>query len=403
MATRINRLSARKVNSIGPGSHADGGGLYLRVRNTGTKAWVFRYTRAGKATEVGLGPTHTRSLADARNLAEGMRKAVSEGKDPKTLVQPDNSDEDSQATFKSCALALIEAKRPGWRNPKHVQQWQNTLRDYVFPSIGSKHPSEVTLADVKAILNPIWATKTETATRVRQRIEAVLDWAYVHDLRTGENPARWRGILDKVLPQPNKLRTVQHFAAAPYIDVPDIFAQLRENKYTSSYCLRFLILTATRSSEARGAKWDEIDLKERTWTIPAERMKAHRPHRVPLSDEAMLIISEIPRIDRQVLIFPSPRGGQLTDVSLNKALNNVQTDITVHGFRSSFRDWAAEQTNFPAAVCELALAHVNKDKVEAAYQRSDLFERRRKLMDTWGKYLYEMRTGADIIQLTHSA
>jgi integrase len=386
MATKINRLTARRVDALGPGFHADGGGLYLRVRNTGSRSWVFRYSRASKVREIGLGATHTRTLADARKRAEAMRKAIADGQDPAALIRAKKEGGEAPITFDCCALALIESKRAGWRNAKHAQQWLNTLRAYAFPLIGKKSPADVTLADVKAILLPLWSTKTETASRLRQRIEAVLDWAYVHGLRTGENPARWRGMLDKVLPTPNKVRTVQHFAAIPYEDVPATMAALRHKPHFSAYCLRFVVLTAARSNEARGARWSEIDLDARVWNIPAERMKANRPHRVPLSGEVVHLLKILPRVDGQDLIFPGARGGWLSDVALNKTLRAVHPGVTVHGIRSSFRDWAAEQTSFPAAVCELALAHVNKDKVEAAYQRSDLFERRRELMQTWGRF-----------------
>ncbi len=396
MATKIKRLSSRKVESVGPGFHADGGSLYLRVRDTGSRAWVFRYSRSGKVREIGMGATHTRNLTDARKLAEAMRRAISDGEDPAVVVKADAGESDGSATFETCALELIDSKQSGWRNAKHTQQWHNTLRDYAFPLIGKKNPAEVTLADVKAILLPLWATKTETATRVRQRIEAVLDWAYVHGLRTGENPARWRGVLDKVLPPPNKVHTVQHFRAASYDRVPAIIAALREKQHISAYCLRFVILTAARSSEARGARWNEIDLAEQVWTIPAERMKANKPHRVPLSDEVAQLIKEMPRIDKHELVFPGVRGGMLSDVALSKTLRAVCPGVTVHGFRSSFREWAAEQTNFPSAVCELALAHVNKDRVEAAYQRSDLFDRRRELMETWGRYISDIIFARDI-------
>ena len=387
MAIRINRLSVRAVETLSTGFHADGGGLYLRVRDGGSRAWVFRYTRNGRTREIGLGPTHTRALADARRIAAEMRSLNSDGDDPASVVHRDDDPLPLRETFQSCAEQLIVSKQAGWRNKKHVQQWRNTLRDYVYPTIGRRHPSEITLAHVKAILEPIWATKTETATRVRQRIEAVLDWAYVHDLRTGENPARWRGVLDKVLPPPRKVTAVKHLAACPYKEVPEVMQSLRASEQISAYCLRFLILTATRSSEARGTRWDEIDLDQAVWTVPAERIKGRRDHRVPLSQEAIRILETLPKFIDQPRVFPSIRGGQLWDTMLTKELQLVREEVTVHGFRSSFRQWAAEQTSFPPAVCELALAHVNRDRVEAAYQRSDLFDRRRELMDTWCRYL----------------
>ncbi|MFP6851920.1 MAG: Arm DNA-binding domain-containing protein, partial [Pseudomonadales bacterium] len=240
MAVRINRLSTRAVQTLSEGFHADGGGLYLRVREGGSRAWVFRYTRNGRTREIGLGATHTRTLADARRFAAEMRSLNADGEDPANALHNPSS---STETFQSCAEELIASKQAGWRNRKHAQQWNNTLRDYAYPIIGRRHPSEITLSHVKAILEPIWATKTETATRVRQRIEAVLDWAYVHELRTGENPARWRGVLDKVLPPPRKVTAVKHLAACPYEEVPAVMHALRGSEQIGAHCLRFLILT----------------------------------------------------------------------------------------------------------------------------------------------------------------
>ena len=385
MATKINKLSARQVDSLAPGFYSDGAGLYLRVRHAGSRSWVFRYTRHGKVREIGLGGVHSRSLAVARSLASDMRTSLTNGGDPATVVPERAGVPTATPTFRDCAAALIASKRPGWRNPKHAQQWEHTLRDFVLPHIGDKAPDSVSLADVKAILTPIWATKTETATRVRQRMEAVLDWAYVHGLRAGENPARWRGVLDKVLPPPNKVRTVEHFAAMPYRQIPDLMAHLLAKPHSSARCLQFLVLTAARSIEARGARWDELE--GGVWTIPADRMKAHRPHRVPLSDAALRVLTDTPRIVGQPLVFSGARRGRLSDVALTKAVRAFDATATVHGFRSAFREWAAEQTSVPAAVCELALAHVNKDRVEAAYQRSDLFEKRRALMLAWAHYV----------------
>ncbi len=316
-----------------------------------------------------------------------MLNALAGGNDPAALVRV--KPPGAAMTFRECAIELIAAKRSGWRSAKHARQWASTLETYAYPVIGDERPADVSLADVKAILLPIWATKTETATRLRQRIEAVLDYAAVHDDdQKRSNPARWRGVLDKVLPPARKVSTRHHHAAAPYSAVPRIMALLRDRNFMSAYCLRFTILTAARSGEARGALWAEIDMEARVWAIPAGRMKANKSHRVPLCDEAMAILATMQqwRHDGSALVFPSPRGGLLSDVGLNKGLHIVAPDVTTHGFRSSFRDWGAETTAFPSAVLELALAHVNKDKVEAAYQRSDLFERRRELMTAWGSY-----------------
>lgn len=379
--------TARQVDTFGPGFYSNGGNLYLRVRDTGARAWVFRYKLAGKVIEIGLGGTDSRSLAQARELAARMRTELTNGKDPGALVRVKR--DPTIMTFKDCALALIESKRMGWRNPKHAQQYGNTLEQYAYPTIGDKVPADISLADVKAILLPIWATKTETATRLRQRIEAVLDYAAVHDDDQGRsNPARWKGVLDKVLPKPGAVRNRAHHAAAPYADVPAIMAALRPKEHLSAYCLRFTILTAARSMEARGALWAEIDLDAGTWTVPASRMKAKREHKVPLCDEAVAILTTMQkwRQKNSDHVFPGIRGGLLSDVAINKTLHAIAPDATVHGFRSSFRDWGAETTAFPGAVLEIALAHVNKDKTEAAYQRSDLYQRRIELMTAWGRH-----------------
>lgn len=384
---KIKILTARQVDTLAPGFHSDGGNLYLRVRDTGARAWVFRYKLAGRVIEIGLGPVTNRSLAQARELAAKMRTALADGKDPAVLVRAQR--DTAAMTFKDCALALIDSKKAGWRNAKHVQQWENTLDMYAFPTIGAKLSADVTLADVKAILLPLWATKTETATRLRQRIEAVLDYASVSEGAHGRNnPARWKGCLDKILPTARKVTRKVHHPAAPYATVPDIMSVLRDKTHLSAYCLRFTILTAARSGEARGALWSEIDLAEKTWVIPASRMKAEREHRVPLNAEAMQIVTEMLRwrLDDHASVFPGARGGLLSDVAVNKTLHAIAPDVTVHGFRSSFRQWGAETTAYPSAVLELALAHVNANQVEAAYQRSDLFERRRELMQAWGNY-----------------
>lgn len=383
---QINRLTARQVSTLKEGFHSDGQSLYLRVRSNGSRAWVFRFTQSDRTQEIGLGPTHSRSLAEARRLSADMRAFRAQGLDPRLAIQTEDPD-DAKETFKRCAEALIASKATGWRNKKHAQQWQNTLRDYAFPVIGRLHPSDVTLSHIKTILNPIWADKTETANRVRQRIEAVLDWACVHKLRSSDNPARWKGVLDKIYPAPNQISQVRHHPACPYNEAPGVIAQLRQSSNLSSRCLRLLILTATRSGEARGAKWQEFDLEKKTWLIPGERTKAKREHLIPLSKEALELVKSLPLIDNQSFLFPNSRGGCLSDVGLSKALHVIMDDVTVHGFRSSFRQWAAEQTSFPESVCELALAHVNSNRTEAAYQRSDLFERRRELMEAWCGYL----------------
>jgi integrase len=386
MAKKIGLLAARQVDTLGAGFHSDGGNLYLRVKDTGARSWVFRYKRAGKVRELGIGSKGDRSLAGARKLAGDMRTALADGRDPAELL----SRRDTTAmTFADYAEELIEAKRPGWRNVKHAKQWVTTLQQYAYPTIGKKLPADVTLADVKAILLPMWAIKTETATRLRQRIEAVLDYAAVHEKAHGRyNPAGWKNNLAMVLPAARKVTRRVHHAAADYADVPGILSALRDKDFLSAYCLRFTILTAARSGEARGAMWNEIDMAAKTWTIPAARMKAGVLQRVPLCDEAMQLLTKMQewRMGDSERVFNSERGSLLSDVAVNKTLHSIAPDVTVHGFRSSFRMWGAETTAYPSAVLEAALAHVNPNEVEASYQRSDLFERRRELMQAWGGY-----------------
>jgi len=393
MAKKLNRLTARQVDALKVGNHPDGGNLYLRVKDTGARSWVFRYKLSGKVTELGIGSRNERTLAQARDLASKMRTALANCKNPAALVRVKH---DSTAkTFQECALELINVKRIGWRNAKHVQQWENTLKQYAYPSIGNKLPADISLADVKAILLPIWPIKTETATRLRQRIEAVLDYAAVNDdEQNRSNPARWKGVLDKVLPAARKVTKRIHHAAAPYTDVPKIMSALLDKDFLSAYCLRFTILTAARSGEARGALWNEIDMNEKVWIIPANRMKAEREHRVPLCKEAMDLLTKVQqwRLDNNEYVFSGIRGGLLSDVAVNKTLHTVASEITVHGFRSSFRQWGAETTSFSSVVLELALAHVNKDKIVETYQRSDLFEWRRELMSVWARYCTNRRT-----------
>jgi len=397
MAKKIELLAARQVDTRKAGNYSDGGNLYLRVKDTGARSWVFRYKSGGKGkiegkvTELGIGSRDERTLAQARELAGKMRTALADGRNPATLVRTKRNP--TAKIFKDCALELIESKRSGWRNAKHVQQWENTLAQYAYPSIGDKLPADISLVNVKAILLPIWTTKTETATRLRQRIEAVLDYAAVHDGSDRRNPARWKGNLDKILPAARKVTKHVHHAAAPYTDVPKIMSALRKKDFLSAYCLRFTILTAARSGEARGALWNEVDMSERVWIIPANRMKAEREHRVPLCDEAMEILTKMQqwRIDDAERVFQGNRGGLLSDVAVNNTLHAIAPKATVHGFRSSFREWGAETTMYPSAVLELALAHVNKDKIEEAYQRSDLFAWRRKLMSVWDSYCANRR------------
>lgn len=326
-------------------------------------------------------------LKQARDLASKMRNAINDGSDPALIIKPKL---DFQAKpFKEYALELIAAKRSEWRNSKHAQQWENTLSEYVYPKIGKKLPKDITLDNIKSILTPIWHSKTETATRVRGRIESILDYAFVHEEIDRRNPARWKGNLDKILASPKKIMKVKHHPAANYEEIYHLMDVLRKKKSISALNLRYTILTATRSSESRGALWSEIDLKNKLWTIPPERMKGNREHKIPLSDEAIEIILTAKSItqDKSNLVFSTAdRNAMISDTAVTKTLHAILPNASVHGFRSTFRVWGAEKTATPSAALELALAHVNKNEVEAAYQRSDLLDIRRILMDAWGDY-----------------
>jgi len=360
-------------------AHRHGGGLYLRVTSTGTKSWILRFKRDGRTRDMGLGPISVMSLARARELAAEAGRQGLQGQDPIKARDAQRAaakrEEPSAVTFKECAEQLIASHEAGWRNPfKHAKLWRHTLRDYAYPIIGDLPVGEVNTDLIKQVLKPIWTTKPETASRVRSRMEAVLDWAKVSGFRNGENPARWRGHLDHLLPAPSKVRRVRHHPALPYVDIPEFMEALRARNGISARALEFVILTAARSGEARGAFWDEIDLGARMWIIPVQRMKGGKEHRVPLSDRALAILKEMQGLRQNDLVFPgSKQGRPLSDMSLLMLLRELRPGITTHGFRSTFKDWAAECTNTPNFVSEAALAHVVADKVEAAYRRADLF------------------------------
>lgn len=402
----LHKLSATQVQKVKePGYYGDGGGLWLQVSPALTKSWIFRFTLAGKAREMGLGPLHTISLADARERALAARKQVLEGIDPIEARKANRLTVAAAAakalTFDECAEKYIEAHRSGWRNAKHGEQWQNTLDTYASPVFGKLPVAAVDTALVMKVLESIWATKTETASRLRGRIESVLDWAAVRGYRSGDNPARWRGHLDHLLPKPTKVAKVENHPALPYAEVGAFMHNLRAEPGTSAPLLEFIILTATRTSEAVGAKWDEIDLAEKAWTIPGERMKAGREHRVPLSPAALRVLKRMAAIRSSGYVFPGAKEGQsLSNMACLTLLKRMKrSNITTHGFRSTFRDWAAEQTNYPREVAEMALAHAIGDKVEAAYRRGDLFEKRTKLMQAWADYCDRVRAGAQVVAI----
>jgi integrase len=395
------KLSAVEVTRAkGPSVLHDGGGLYLRVSATGAKSWVFRFQLDGKRRDMGLGPYPDISLAEARGKATDHRKQRHEGIDPlnakKAKRQAQRVSETKSRTFRQCAVEFIEKNRAGWSNVKHRQQWENTLETYVYPTLGELPVSAVDAGLVVQVLDPIWTKKPETASRVRGRIEAVLDGATVRGFREGPNPAQWKGNLAHVLPAPAKVRKVAHHAALPFDKMPAFLADLRGRSGMSARALEFTALTAARTGEVLGARWGEVDLTAKVWTVPATRMKAGREHRVPLSDAALAVLGNVQPLallrdgepDPEAPMFPGPRRAlSLSNMSMEMTLRRMaRNDITVHGFRSSFSDWAAEQTNYPREVVEMALAHAIGNKVEAAYRRGDLFEKRRQLMETWARF-----------------
>lgn len=409
---KINQLTKRAVDTLGAGFHSDGGNLYLRVKDGGARSWVFRYKVAGKVAELGLGPTHTRGLAEARTIAEAMRNALKNGNDPASVLAAKR--DPNAMTFRKYAEQLIAEKQAHFKSGKHGKQWPATLEAYAYPVIGDKRPADVTLTDIETILRPIWKTKTETATRVRARIEKVLDYAFVAEGIEKRNPAIYRGNLEhRGFAQPRKVTPVKHHPAAPYADMPAVMAELRPLESTPALALRFTILTWARSTEVRDAHWREIDMARKLWTIPPRRMKAGREHVIPLCAEALEILKVMrARNPDSEAVFPGAFGGLLSDVAVNEVLHSLPTvkrldaeatakarlnaraddsevvlhGATVHGFRSTARSWGAAKTNFPPFVLELALAHVNKDKVEAAYQRDNVIDTRRELMDEWCAY-----------------
>lgn len=386
MGLKLHRLTARRVATVAePGYHADGGGLYLQVTASGAKSWVYRYRFEGRRPEMGLGPLHVVSLAEARAAAETARKAAKFGQDPLAGRRSSAIASASIPTFWEAAVAYIEERRAGWSNPKHAGQWTATLDTYARPVIGSMRVDRIETDHVLAVLRPIWTTKTETASRVRQRMEAVLDATTVQKKRTGENPARWRGHLAMILPKPSAVSKVENFAALPYAELPAFMAALRDRHGEAARALEFTILTAARTGMTLGAMPKEIDLLAETWTVPGQRMKAKVEHTIPLSPAALAIAQ--PRMKRN-LLFPN----DLTDEALseNSMLALLKRmgfgHITVHGFRSTFKDWASETTDFPDDLSETALAHQIRDKAKAAYKRGKMLKKRHSMMSAWSNY-----------------
>jgi integrase len=394
MGRTLHKLKAVAVDGTKrKGLHSDGGGLYLKVVSHKNKSWVFRYTIDGKTRYAGLGSVCNVSLADAREEAQQCRRLVADGRDPIEVRRDQKAAARIAAskatTFKAFAEGYIDSHAAGWRNPKHRQQWRNTLLAYAYPVMGALPIGSVTTEHVLNVLRPMWSLKPETASRVRGRIEQILDAAKASGLRDGENPAVWRGRLKHFLPAKTKVRRVQHHAALPYQELPTFMARLRQETSVSAHALEYTILTVVRTNETLNMPFDEVDTVDKIWVIPSERMKREREHRVPLTSRSLAIINAMKAIRRNEYIFPGQKPGRpLSQTSMLMLLRRMgYGHITVHGFRSSFRDWAAETTSWPNHVVEMALAHAIDNKVEAAYRRGDLFEKRRKLMEKWTRFV----------------
>lgn len=367
-------------------------GFFLQVARNGSRSWLFRYTLNGKTRHMGLGSLAVISLADARTAAIECRRLCHAGVDPIEHRKASRTEARLATaramTFDDCANRYMAAHTVGWRNSKHRAQWVATLRTYVTPVFGSLPVQTIDTGLIMRVLEPIWTIKPETASRVRGRIEVILNWAKTHGFRQGENPARWRGHLENLLPSRSRVQKIEHHAALPYSDVGVFMCDLRERAGVAAAALEFLILTAARTSEVIGARWEEMNLSTRTWVVPAERMKARAIHRVPLSNAALVVLERMRVIQQDEFVFPSTKKGKrLSNMALLVLLRRMKrTDLTTHGFRSTFSDWAAECTNFPREVAEIALAHTISNKVEAAYPRGDLFDKRCRLMDAWAEY-----------------
>ncbi|MGB5012118.1 MAG: integrase arm-type DNA-binding domain-containing protein [Candidatus Dechloromonas phosphoritropha] len=411
MARQQQRLSALQVTKLTkPGLYGDGGGLTLQITATGAKSWLLRYMVAGKPFGMGLGPTHTVSLAEARQKALDARKLLIDGINPLAARKQKQIAaalaEAKMMTFDQCAEAYILAHKAGWKNAKHCDQWTNTLNTYASPVFGHLPVAEIDTGLVVKCLAPIWESKTETASRVRGRIESVLGWATTSGYRTGENPARWKGHLENLLATISKTSRTKNHPSLPWPRIGAFMSALRVREGVSARAVEFAILTACRSGEVRGARWAEFDTTGKLWTIPAERMKAKREHQVPLSDAALALLASMPRDSDDDVVFAGTKGQPLSDMSLTAVIRRMNGNgkpvwvdtngegITVHGFRSSFRMWAAETTNYPREVAEHALAHQLPDAVERAYQRGSQFAKRAALMAEWAVYCAAMPTNA---------
>lgn len=409
MSSALKRLTALQVNRIIKdqlvGLHADGGGLYLQITGRKGCSWLFRYKNNGRRTprDMGLGSAPSIGLAEARRKAEQARNMLANDIDPieakRTAKAARKTEAAKGLSFKSCAQAYIENHKSSWKNQKHASQWESTLERYVYPDLGDIPVGAIDVNLVLTILEPIWKSKTETASRVRGRIEAILNYAATRGLRPTENPAQWRGVLSNVLPAKSKVRPVENFKALSYEEIGSFIETLREQEGTAARALEFLIFTCARTGEVRKALGNEVNFSKAIWTIPSSRMKANRQHRVPLSESALALL-DINISAKDYLFSGGKPGKSLSENALLALLKRMgRTDITPHGFRSTFRDWAADCTSYPREVCEMALAHSTGDESELAYKRTDLFKKRVKLMDDWAKYCGMVRKGAKVIAI----
>ncbi len=403
---KLHKLSATYVkNTKAAGMYNDGGGLYLRVAPSGSKGWIFRYRDrgTGKLRDMGLGSVQTVGLRDARELAAQQRSLLQAHKDPISERKRERAKLRAAAgkalTFDEAARLCHETKASEFRSEKHKNDWINSLTTHVSPVLGKLSVADIELAHVVKALKPIWEKKTETATRTRQRIESVLSWATASGYRSGDNPARWKDNLEHVLPKPSKIRKVNHYRALPWQEMGTFMSNLRQRDRMASRALEFAILTAARSGEVRLATWDEIDLDARLWTIPAQRMKAGSPHRVPLSNHVVSLLKALPKFEGSPYVFPAVRGGPLSDMALSAVCRCMKVDAVPHGFRSSFKDWARSRGRYPDEVSELALAHVNSNATRAAYARDELLPQRAILMTDWARFCGKESTGGDVVPL----
>ena len=401
----LHKLTQADLRRTTPGLYADGGNLYLQVTVNGdsvARSWIFRFAIDGKRREMGLGAVHTFGLKDARAKAAELRKLVYEGRDP--IAERDAqraalaAASAKRRTFDECVASYSRAHSPKW-SAKHAYQWGSAMTRFASPVLGKLPVDIIDVSFVVRVLEPIWHERPEVASRLRGAIESVLAWATVRQFRSGDNPARWTNHLEELLPSRREILPVEHFAALAYRDVPGLIAKLRERSGIVERALEFLILTASRSGEVLGARWDEIGLAERVWTVPAERMKSRREHRVPLCDRALAILNEMKLYRRNGFVFPSERRENLGESPMRELLKRLGYKATIHGMRSTFRDWAGEQTNFAREVCEAALAHAIGNKVEQTYRRGDALEKRRRLMEAWGGFLARPAAVGDVIPM----